>query len=165
MTIDLLHEHVRWFGCEVKLQVEVQRQRRVALVSPPEQDLPLLSDIEPDFDPVVLVPEPEQLRGLYAGPTAPSADPYMLEGLPQGRTAAVLLAVRSLRLLASAWARRSGRQLRLPREGDLFLDALAEVDLMLLWARPRGMLRDRWVARTTWWAAKVLGVRTGLGSP
>jgi hypothetical protein len=149
LAIDLVHEHVRWFGAEVSLEVEVAARRRLAVFAP--VPLERLAELEPPLEPLLLVAEPEALSGVYAGEVAPSAEPYLLAGLPAGRAAVPLLAWRTARLLWSARRRE-------PRFGTAFLQALASAEA--LYVRGGGSSRrERWVRWATVRAARSRGLR------
>ncbi len=159
LAIDLVHEHVRWFDCEVSLDVQVAPRRRLAAFGLEEGDLPLLAERAPELEAVVLCRDPDGLRGRYAGETAPSAETYLLDGLPPTRAAALPFALRAVRLL---WNTRRRRWSSLPGGADAFLEALAGAEVLLLKRRDGGPRRERWVERATERAAKTLGLRVEL---
>lgn len=67
LEIDLVHEHVRWFGVGASTEVEVRRHRRIALVARPERVPELIAELEvrPEVEPIVLLRDPDD-RGAYA---------------------------------------------------------------------------------------------------
>ena len=68
LAIDLVHEHVRWFGVEATAAVEVRPRRRVAVAGEPAAVERLLDALMlvPTIEPVVL--EPDSTRTKRRGP-------------------------------------------------------------------------------------------------
>jgi hypothetical protein len=157
LSIDLVHEHVRWFGSALKTDVEVRARRLLAVHGPVELDG--LTELEPGLEPLVLAREPAQTRARYAGQVAQSVEHYLLDGLPSGRLgAAATLLARTARLRRSARrVRRGGRA----EHASEFLEPLARAEALLL-IRSGATRRERWVERATETAAKTLGLRVLL---
>ena len=114
LVLDLLHEHVRWFGRELSLEVDVRPTLCVAILGVDEDAAAAvaagLAEVAPDVRPVLLTASPgetTEARGYAAGPDARS---YVLgEADARGR------------LRSAAGARRPGhgaprrRRARAPR--------------------------------------------------
>ena len=69
LTIDLVHEHVRWFGCELEAEVEVAPSRVVAVLDPGEDEvlLEVLRRLDPEDEPLVVSERPDELARRFAG--------------------------------------------------------------------------------------------------
>jgi hypothetical protein len=154
LAVDLVHEHVRWFECGFAVEIEVRRRRRLAVAGLVELDR--LAELDPELEPLILAAEPERMRRRYSGAVAPGAETLLLPGLPDARLpAAAMLSARTARLVLAARRLRRGR---LPGYGAEFLEALASAETVLIVDEGRRR-RERWVARATGLAARVLGVR------
>jgi hypothetical protein len=154
LLIDALHEHVRWFGCETELEVEVLPRRRVAAIGPFEPAE--LAALERPLEPVLFSADPERAARRWAGSVAPALDRYLLDGLPEGRAAAAaVLVLRTAQLLSSARRIRRGRE---PRAAAEFLRALASCESAVV-AEGGGRRRERAVSDASALAARTLGLR------
>jgi hypothetical protein len=177
VEIDLVHEHVRWFGVAATAEVDVRPLRRVAIVGdvgpfrePGDEamlraELERLAETEPTVAPVILARDASVPTALTPAATAPSAHDYLLGGLGGGRVLpAVHLAARSARLLRAARRVARGEAAgKLPREGDRFLRTLVGAErLIVVGTAP---LDERLPAREL--APHVLAIRTAgvLGIP
>ena len=160
VEIDLIHEHVRWFGVGVNRAVLVEPRRRVAVMGGDEAvaDVARLLETIPELEPIVLRP---------FGPTGPKGYAegwgvrgYLLGDAPQPRGAFIATVVaRTLRLCASVAAMRLGRRPSLPRGGGEFLTAVHDCELLVfadLDAPPWS--RELWRAVVGVHAARALGV-------
>lgn len=108
LELDLVHEHVAWFGSAVTQEVEVRPRRRVGvLVATPADADPLVARLAHDAAEL----EPVVLSGDLA---------YLEERLPAGRAGGALLALRALALAAGARA----QALPLPPPARSFLRRL-----------------------------------------
>jgi hypothetical protein len=100
LELDIVHEHVRWFGCGVRMPVDVQPARRVAVAGagkPLERALERLADAAPELEPVVLACGDYVLPPVYGQRRGPAADAYLLAGARGSRLlAAPRLAARTL---------------------------------------------------------------------
>ena len=69
LTIDLVHEHVRWFEQPVSVNVDVEARRLVAVLDPGSGDalLAALATLDPEEEPLVVTPWPEELARTFAG--------------------------------------------------------------------------------------------------
>ena len=98
LELDLVHEHVCWFGCGVSFEVEVRARRRVAVTGDSFgvcEALDLLA-LDPEIEPFVLEPG-EPLEARFGQPRMRGLRPFLLDGT--SRAAAV---ARSARVLAAA---------------------------------------------------------------
>jgi hypothetical protein len=158
LRIDLVHEHVRWFGCAVERDVEIVRPPRVAILGRDERALARLTDEAPEAEPVVLdsVPPPR-----FGPPQAPDLRRYLLEGTVHGRRRDFpVLAGRTLALLHAARRLRAGEPVRpLLRGGQEFLEAVAASTHVLVVAPPGPGVRERWLRLATVAAARILRAR------
>ncbi|MGE5273845.1 MAG: hypothetical protein ACM3QU_08830 [Verrucomicrobiota bacterium] len=118
LTIDLVHEHVRWFGCELAVEVDVAPSRVVAVLDPGEDEalLEVLRGLEPEDEPLVVTERPDELLRRFAGRIA--ADPAGATRLVvpdvlvrEGRRRPVLDAVRAARKLGIPAQSSSGAAL------------------------------------------------------
>jgi hypothetical protein len=157
LAVDLVHEHVRWFGCAVEHEVEVVRPPRLALVGADPDTLARLAEERPEVEPLVLSSEPAP---RFGPPRAADLRPYLLDGTLHGRWRDFpVLAARSASLLRSARRLRRGEPTRpLLRGGQEFLEALATATELQLGPAPARGVRERWLRATTAAAARALGV-------
>jgi len=154
LELDLVHEHVRWFGCSLRIPVEVTPLRKIGLVGGDEQRLravaTVAADLLPGVEPLVLAPDAGGAAERTGYEAAPDASEYVLHAGPgRARTA-----LRAIGLVAAAGARRAGVQ---PPVARVPLDALATVDALLDLGRD-GSPRERLAHRALVLAAKGLGL-------
>jgi hypothetical protein len=156
LAVDLVHEHVRWFGCTVEREVEVERPLRVAILGADEAVLARLAEDAPSVQPLVLASTPAP---RYGPPQAPDLRAYLLDGTRHGRLRDFpLLAARTAMLLHAARGLRAGDAVRpLLRGGQQFLEALAGSTHLLVAEEPGRGVRERWLRRATIAAAHALG--------
>ena len=160
VEIDLIHEHVRWFGVGVSCSVLVQPRRQIAVMGGAEAvaDVARLLEAVPELEPVVIRP---------FGPAGPDGyaeewgiREYLLGDAPTSRGAFILTVLaRTLRLAAAVGAMRLGRKPSLPRGGAEFLTAVGRSHLLVfadLDAPP--WTRELWRAAVAVHAARALGV-------
>jgi hypothetical protein len=158
LSIDLVHEHVRWFECGVEWPVQVTPARRVALVGMGELLEQALDQIhlEPEIEPVVL----------------PSLDRYLLAGI-DGRIGPVellRLAVRSARLQRRVRDLRDGKpSAPLPDGAEECVGALAGCVRLLVvgpdWGEGAAVTRQLLRLAATIRTARALGVDVVVGLP
>ena len=156
LELDLIHEHVRWFGCGVTVEVVVTPRRRVAIAGAPER-------VEAVLDTLALMPELEAVVVRPDARRTPGFDHREVAGLreflgidaPGGRVKELVRYVtRSARLLRAA-RRRDPRVafVALAARCDAFvvagLDATPEA--------PR--TRSLWRRALTAQAARTAGAR------
>ena len=137
LILDLLHEHVRWFGTEVTTPVEVRASLTVALLGEDDQAARLaaaaLAELAPDVRPLLLAASPTSASELHGYGAAHDARGYVLGPGRTGIRGAVGAVGRAGALLGDAALRRAGRQPRLAsREGSAFLDALMDADALIV---------------------------------
>ena len=137
LEVDLVHEHVRWFGCGARLEVEVEPPLRVLVAGagePLEDALALLADAAPELEQVVAERPGPPLPAAYAQERAPSLDAYLLEDTRGSRVLALpRLALRTLALVRAARRLRAGGDPgSLPRGADGFVRAAASSRLLVL---------------------------------
>ena len=85
LVVDLVHEHVRWFGAALEVEVEVRPRRLTAVLDPGDRErlLSVLEQLDPDEEPLVLSAAPGELARTFAGkiadvPAAPASLPALL---------------------------------------------------------------------------------------
>nr|MBA2462259.1 hypothetical protein [Actinomycetota bacterium] len=88
LELDLVHEHVRWFDCGLRLPIEVTPLRRVGLAGADEPRLRALAtsvaDLLPGVEPLVLTADPAGAAERVGYPGAPDARELVL-GADAGR--------------------------------------------------------------------------------
>jgi hypothetical protein len=151
LELDLVHEHVRWFGTPVSVEAEVEAQPLVLLAGADEPTLAALAAELAESAPGI---EPAYV-GAASGDggyrSLPGARRYVLEG---GRASRPALLWRAARLLLNARRlRRGGR----PTVADEFLVPLTQVGLVLDLGREHGR-RERFQHRAAMRAAGALGI-------
>jgi hypothetical protein len=149
LELDLVHEHVRWFGCAVRVEVDVLRPRRVAVLDgarPVGHVLERLAGADPAIEPVVLG------RCGTGHRSAPGLDSLLL-GASAPRVVLRTLAL----LLAARRMRRRGQPPRRPRAAAGFLGGLADAELLVV-PPPGPGARALWAATAGALAARALGV-------
>jgi hypothetical protein len=168
LRLDLVHEGVRWFRCDVEREVEITRRLRVALVGDEAEvarTLERLTDEAPEFEPVVLSSSPPPAR--FGPPRAPDLREYLLHDTIPGRLRdwpAIL--GRSLALARVVRRKRAGLETRpLLHGGEEFLDALAGCTHLLRVPGSHAGVRERWLERMTLRAARRLGVNAVVPGP
>jgi hypothetical protein len=171
LVVDLLHEPVRWFGCEVSAAVRVRAALCIAILGGDEAEATAaaaaLAEVAPAVRPLVLTPSPEQTTAVHGYAAALDARSYVLGGgARQGRLLAAAGALaRASALLGDAALHRLGARPRLAAPpGVAFLDGLAEADALVVVgnAALRGELGEREALqqRAAVLAARALGLET-----
>jgi hypothetical protein len=146
-----VHEHVRWFGTPLTVEVEVGTQPLVLLAGADESTLAGLAAAVCDAWPGVELAYVGAPKGDDGYRSLPGARDYLLEGGSASRPALIW---RAARLLVSARRlRRGGR----PSVADEFLVPLVDVELVLDLGREQGR-RERFQHRAAMRAARVLGI-------
>jgi hypothetical protein len=139
LLLDLLHEHVRWFGGEVRVEVDVRPALCVAILAG-DEDMALaaaatLAEVAPSVRPLVLAASPERTTELHGYAAAVGVRDYVLgSGPARGRIAGAAGALtRTAALLGDAALRRARRRPRLASPaGTSFLERLAVADALLV---------------------------------
>ena len=166
LVLDLLHEHVRWFGRELTVPVEVRHALCLAILG--EDDLAAaaaaaLAQVAPAVRPLLLTASPERTTEGRGYAAASDARTYVLGKGGTGRVRAGLGAVaRATALVADAGLERLGARPRLAAPaGVAFLEALGEAGGLLVVARahPPGE-REALQERAAMLAARTLGLET-----
>jgi hypothetical protein len=69
LTVDLVHEHVRWFGCDLQVEAEVLPGRVAAVLDPGTDHalLAVLEALDPEEEPLVLTERAQELARTFAG--------------------------------------------------------------------------------------------------
>ena len=171
LVLDLLHEHVRWFRCEVAAEVAILPAPCVAILGEDEEAAvaaaAILSEVAPALRPLVLSEDPERTTVLRGYPAKQNPRSYVLEGDGgRGRVGAIAGAVgRAAALLGDAALRRAGARPRLAAPaGSAFLDALYEADMLLVVGdgalRGGRGEREALQQRAALLAARTLGLET-----
>jgi hypothetical protein len=160
VEIDLIHEHVRWFGVGISYSLLVEPRRRIAVMGGAEAvaEVAKLLEAAPELDPVVVRAFGPSGRDGYAEEWG--VREYLLGATPANRGAFILtVAARTLRLAAVVGAMRLGRKPSLPRGGGEFLTALGRSRLLVFadldsppWAR------ELWRVAVSVYAARALNV-------
>lgn len=172
LVLDLLHEHVRWFGCEVSASVEVRPALCLAILGEDEDAATAaaatLAEVAPSVRPLLLSGEPERTTELHGYRAAPDARSYVLSSGGGGSVRATAGALaRGAALLGDAALLRAGVRARLaaPRGTD-YLDALHDADALVVVgdAALRGGRGEREAlqARAAKLAARTLGLETAV---
>lgn len=151
LELDLVHEHVRWFGTPVRLGIDVAPHALVLLAGADERTLADLAAAVCEAVPGV---EPAYFGAAIGDGgyrVVPGARRYVLEGGGASRAAMFWRAARLL--LSARRLRRGGRS----AVADEFLGPLAEVGLVLDLGREQGR-RERFQHRAAMGAARTLGI-------
>jgi hypothetical protein len=167
LEIDLVHDHVRWFGSTLTAAVDVLPRRRIAIVGGDEAAEPVLRllDLEPDLEPILISRDAELPWEPPGHLRAPGVRSFLFGGDPDqpgslGLGAA--FARRTAALLRGARRARAGRQTGLPPAVTSFLTALQGCRLLVVAGldAPSGAPPPREAARVAAMAraAGVLGV-------
>jgi hypothetical protein len=166
VEIDLIHEHIRWFGVGVDCDVVVSSRRLVAAIGDDAgiRDVARLLETVPELGLVALRRMPAESPEGYA--EAVDGRSFLFDDAPRLRPAFMaVVAWRSLRLAFAAAALRLGHEPRLPRRGGEFLGTLRACELLVI-AGPDapGYRRERWRVALTVRVAALLGVAIAVGA-
>ena len=82
LEIDLVHEHVRWFGCGVSNAVHVRRRERIAVIARPERlpDVVAALRLGPEVEPVVVLRDPSDREAYGDYESVVGLREYLLAG-------------------------------------------------------------------------------------
>ncbi len=147
LELDLLHEHVRWFGVGVETEVDVRPRRRIALIGqgdPLEAELDRLL-LEPELEPVIVVRGEELQPQRHGHPRIPGLRDYLLAGVEDAPKA---------RLLATLAARTRGAKSQLAGLAGCERLVIVSTD----WPEGEPVVRELWRLAATARAARALGV-------
>ncbi len=172
LVLDLLHEHVRWFGCETSASVEVRPALCLAILGEDEEAATdaaaALAEIAPSVRPLLLSASPGRTTDLHGYQAGPDARSYVLDSGGGGTVRATAGALaRGAALLGDAALLRAGARARLaaPR-GTAYLDALNCADALLVIGggalRGERGAREAFQARAAILAARTLGLETAV---
>jgi hypothetical protein len=128
LEIDLVHEHVRWFGCSLGVDVDVEARRRVALVGgdAASEDVLELLQAYPELEPL-LVARDEELPDEPSGHSrVPGVRSYLFGGDPD-QPGSIGLGVTVLRRSVALTRRKS-----LPPAANDFAAALSDCRLLVV---------------------------------
>lgn len=161
LRADLIQEHVGWFGAAIECDVEVSQRLRVALSGAAEavaRTLEQLAEEAPQFEPLVLSPEPVP---LFGPPQVSDLRAFLLAGTPRGalRDLRVLVA-RTLSLTRVARRLKADVPVRpLLRDAQQFLEELgACTHLLLVGGTEEFGTRELWLQLATIRVVRALGV-------
>ena len=179
LQFDLVHEHVRWFGCDARVDVAVRpRERRLVLMagySPFRHvgddavvaaNLAQLGSYLPDVRPILVGEQPDVLTQRFGHEAAPSVHHYLYTGFSHDWSALrrlVHLAVRTSQLRRAARRLRRGRTVRLARHGGAFLDLLNSSDAVV--GVSAGSLASNFAVDQLWPQAATILAAHELGVP
>jgi hypothetical protein len=155
LTIDLVHEFVRWFGLNVRIPTRVRPRRRVAIAgNPAEVDAILDALLElPEIEPVIVDPDETLPDERYGHVHIPGLRSFLFG--PAGARPDRLLA-RTARLLSP------GAAVRTPGAAGAFAGGIADCEAFVVagvdWSDDAPPTRERWRLATTIAAARQLGV-------
>ena len=165
LEIQLVHEHERWFGTGLEIEVEVTPRRLVALLGSGQ---PLAAELdrillEPELEPVLVELGGELPAERFGHPHVPGLRDYLFRGLEDATRARlfVTLGARTRRLVRRAARFGSGKPTApLPYGADAFLTAVAGCEQMIVVSRDTDapLTRELWRLAATVRAADRLGV-------
>lgn len=173
LEIDLLHEHVRWFGVGVHCDVDVLPKRRIAVSGASARVEAALDAIAlvPEWEPELLLPDSGVPPRRLEHPRIQGFRSYLLNDLHARRPVAVgQLVVRTARLLRTARSlARGGPARSLPRPTIEALEELASCDRLVVagadWEAEAAPRRELWRVVATVLAARTLGLEVLLVDP
>jgi hypothetical protein len=168
LVVDLLHEPVRWFGCEASAPVEIRAALRVAILADDEGDAARaaarLAEVAPAIVPLLLSAVPERSTELLGYEAAPDPRAYLLRAdAPRRGVRGVGGAVaRAGALVGDALLVRAGRRPHLAApSGAAYLDGLHDADALLVVGDE--MLRGTRGERETLQRGAALAAAAALG--
>ena len=116
LDVDLVHEHVRWFGCSTPLEIEVRPRRRIAVAGAEDAVEQVLDTLlwSPELEPVRLRPD-KPVEERFGHPQIAGLGGFLLGG-PGAPTSRATTVARTVRLLAAAyrpqWTRSAPPEVR-----------------------------------------------------
>jgi len=166
LLLDLIHDRVRWFGCELSVEVAVRPSCRVGVAGDDrsvERALTELTEERPHVEPVVIErPGPGPPR--FGAPRVTDLHAYLFEGAPTVRPLwAPTLLARTARLFRAARRLRRGREIGpLPRGARELLAGLAQCGLLLVVGTAEADTCALWERAALVHTARTLGVEVEL---
>jgi len=163
LSVDLVHEHVRWFDRALEWNVDVTAACRVAVIGRGEPLDRALDEIqlEPHVEPVIVEGDPE----LYDHECVPDVGGYLLAGIDDriGPLQLARLFTRTRRLLRRARRLRAGKPTSpLPGGAEDCLRGLASCDRLHVagpdWQPDAAVTRQLWRVAAMAAAARRLGL-------
>jgi hypothetical protein len=144
LSLDLVEEHVRWFGCALDADVEVVRRTRIVIAGESEEAqrhaAARLVELRPELEPVLFVPDPGTTARRLGYAAAESAHGEVLR--PSSLT--------TLRRAAAVVARAGNSDVP-------FIESIRAADAVLVVGDPRAR-RERLVEKVVRGVARRLGV-------
>lgn len=180
LDLDLVEEHVRWFGAVARMEVQVTRNRQIRVIAgySPFRHVgddavvqAHLNDLRarlPAYLPVLLGEVPEALVERFGTDSRPSVHRYLLRGLASvdhsQLTTTARLACRTVALVLGARSLRAGRRPRgLHPAGVEFLEELRQADALLV--ASAGGLASEYRLAALWPQAATILAASALGLP
>jgi hypothetical protein len=167
LELDLIHEHVRWFGLGVSFPVEVQKRLRVAFLGPPERVPLLVADLRlgPEVEPVAIVRDLDDRSGFGDYETVEGLNGFLLEGTGGSGRVATLVRLLSRTARVALDARRPPRARRPSYAGLLELSRSTDALVVAVpsWVSEPGFARDWWVLTATALVWRLAGRRVVVG--
>jgi hypothetical protein len=167
LSIDLVHENVRWFDSALEWSVEVTRACRVALVGrgePLERDLDRFQ-LEPRVETIIIEDGAEAPTEARGHEWVPGLGGYLLAGIDDriGPLEIARLIARTARLLRRSRRLRAGKpSAPLPNGAEDCLRGLASCDRLHIsgpdWEPDAALTRQLWRLATTAATARRLGL-------
>ena len=161
LRVDLIQEHVGWFGAPIECDVEVTPRLRVALSGTDEavaRTLLQLAEEAPEFEPLVVSSE---RTPRFGPPQSPDLRAYLFDGTLHGHLHDfAVLATRTWSLVRAARSMATGVPARpLLRGAQPFLEELGACShLLLVGETDRFGTREIWLQFGVVAAARELGV-------
>jgi hypothetical protein len=167
LSVDLVHEHVRWFNRPLEWAVEVTPACRVAVIGrgqPLDRALDKLQ-LEPQVEPVIVDRDPATGAERYGHECMADVGEYLLAGIDDriGPLQLARLVARTRHLLRRARRLRAGKPTApLPRGAEDCLHGLASCDRLQVagpdWQPDAAVTRQLWRVAAMAAAARRLGL-------
>jgi hypothetical protein len=167
LYLDLVHEHVRWFGCALVWTVDVSPAQRVAVIGRGEQLEKALDRIhlQPEIEPLIVKRDAAVTHERFGHARISGLGSYLLAGIEAriGPVEFAHLVVRTATLLHRARRMRAQRpSAPLPHGAEECLLGLASCERLLItgvdWPRDAAPTRQLWRLAATASVARTLGL-------
>jgi hypothetical protein len=164
LELDLVHEHVQWFEVPLTFEVDVVRQRVVALARANDDDVLAFLEAAPDVEPLLLEPICSDVAPTGYRRVAGAGSYLLDDGPSRGLPLGLVATRRTLPLLRAARkVRRGVTPGRLNRGAEQLLAALAGCELLVVLPGEQPPLaREQYELWLTLRVARALGVRTAV---